>query len=80
MHYVSAGSPSVPGLYAIIRVGPGVNTVECDGFEHKRRADQVAHALTEAYNQREAASLARAMLPPAERRLVQGFYTDEDAK
>ena len=77
MHYTSAESPSTEGLFAVVRVAFGMGTVECDGFGTRKTADRIAADLNADYQRREAASLAAAGVPPAERRLVKGFYTDD---
>ena len=68
-------SPTEPGFWACARRGPGVNTVEADGFMEKSHADAYARQLNREH-QRKLARIAQADRPG---RIPAGFYTDKDA-
>lgn len=78
MRWESAPSPSAPDLFSVIRRAHGVDTVECDGFTTKRRADQLSTQMNAAYTEREVRRLA-APQDPADRKIPKGFYTDAEA-
>lgn len=77
MLWSSQPSPDGSGLFCVVRTAVGVATIECDGFERKRRADELAHRMNTNYQAAESRRLA-APTNPAERKIPKGFYSDKD--
>ena len=75
MLWSSQASPDGSGLFCVVRTAVGVHTIECDGFETRRRADQVAHGMNASYAQAEARRLA-APVDRADRKIPSGFYIE----
>jgi len=72
-------SPTSPGAFAVVRQGPGLPvTLEIDGFGTEQSAQRHADVLNRLY-QRQQEAEATLALPPAERPIATGFYTDRDA-